>query len=64
MKREWVGWMAKTEFNEIMQRWKWSKLGNARFRIDDLWRGRGAKKDYCDEDWPPVKLRLILEEVE
>ena len=63
MKREWVGWMARSDLRKAIDGRKWSSMGNPLDYCDEIWKTKGARDDYADYDWPPVKVRLILEVV-
>lgn len=57
---ELIGWVAKREFDDPKAIW------DGRFNIDAwlrVFKKKGKRKDWLKEDWPPVKVRVVIEKV-
>ena len=64
MKREWVGWIGRGYFGYMIRDRKWNAWGNPPNISMAIKKTRGKKEEWTEGDWPPIKVRLILEEVE
>jgi hypothetical protein len=54
-KIEFTAWIGKT--------WKKPSMRFVNDNLRGVWLMRGLKSDWDEDDWPPVKVKVTLEEV-
>ena len=59
MKKQFIAWLPKSISKQKCPIQHFSK-----FNQFSLFRTKGGKSDWPEEDWPPVKVRITVETVD
>lgn len=57
-----TGWIAKDHYKKLIKN-PWYKQSGI-LRDFDMFQKRDKKSFWCEKSWPPVKVKITIEEIE
>jgi len=64
MKRVMIGWIGKENTQPMISKEMIDYPTVKEVNLVDVYANKGVKSEWCENEWPPRKIKITIEEVE